>query len=244
MMRGEPQAGRKSLMDKVPMPTAGFFPLARFRMRGEGTCTVTASVLIHPLTTFLAGVLATLVLTGWLVSCSTAPNQSAGFIANYHKEIERTGTSGFTAGSAGETAALDRFKGFLKGIGDAKFIRENTLKVYASDAFLDDTLVVHRGAATIEEYFVKTAANMSHCEVTIDDVSKSGENYYVRWTMVFQAPAMSGGQPVHSVGISQVRFNREGKVAFHQDFWDSGKNFYAHLPVAGGVIGFIRKRLE
>ncbi|MEO5713899.1 MAG: nuclear transport factor 2 family protein [Luteolibacter sp.] len=187
---------------------------------------------------------ATLALIGWLVGSSTAPNDSAAFIAAYHQEIGKTGTSGFTGGGPDEAAALERFKGFLKGIGNAKFITDNTLKVYASDAFLDDTLVVHHGAAAIEEYFVKTAANMSHCEVTIDDVSKSGENYYVRWTMIFRAPAMSGGQPVHSVGISQVRFNREGKVAFHQDFWDSGKNFYAHLPVAGGVIGFIRKRLQ
>jgi hypothetical protein len=205
---------------------------------------VIASILTHPLTTFFAGVFATLAIIGWLVNSSTAPNQSAALINSYHQEIEKTGSSGFIAGSADEAAALERFKGFLQGIGNAKFITENTAKVYTSDAFLDDTLVVHHGAASIESYFVKTAANMSHCQVAIDDVSKNGENYYVRWTMIFEAPAMSGGQPVHSVGISQVRFNREGKVAFHQDFWDSGKNFYAHLPVAGGVIGFIRKRLQ
>jgi len=213
-------------------------------MRDEETMTVIASILTHPLTTFLAGVLATLALIGWLLSSSTAPNQSAAMVTAYHQEIGKTGDSGFIVGGPDEAAALERFKGFLKGIGDAKFITENTLKVYAVDAFLDDTLVIHHGADSIREYFVKTAANMTHCEVTIDDVSKSGGNYYVRWTMIFQAPAMSGGQPVHSVGISQVRFNREGKVAFHQDFWDSGKNFYAHLPVAGGVIGFIRKRLK
>ncbi|MEO8614105.1 MAG: nuclear transport factor 2 family protein [Luteolibacter sp.] len=198
----------------------------------------------HPLTTFFAGVFVTLAFLGWLLNSSAGPNQSAGFIAAYHQQIEKTGSSGFIPGGPGEAVALERFEGFLKGIGNAQFIRENTLHVYAADAFLDDTLVVHHGAASIEEYFVKTAGNMTSCEVTIDDVSKSGENYYVRWTMVFAAPAMSGGEPVHSVGISQVRFDREGKVAFHQDFWDSGKNFYAQLPVAGGVIGFIRKRLE
>ncbi len=188
--------------------------------------------------------LATFVIIGWLASSSKAPNDSAAFIASYHREIEKTGTSGFIAGGADEAAALERFKGFLKGIGNASFIQENTRKVYTSEAFLDDTLVVHHGAAAIEKYFVKTAANLTHCGVTIDDVSKSGENYYIRWTMIFEAPAMSGGEPVQSVGISQVRFDREGKVAFHQDFWDSGRNFYAHLPVAGGVIGYIRKRLQ
>ena len=84
---------------------------------------------------------------------------------------------------------------------------------------------------------------MSPIKVHIDDVSRSGSNYYVRWTMEFAAPALSGCELVHSVGISQIRFNPDGKVAFHQDFWDSGKNFYAHLPVVGGVIGLIRRRL-
>ena len=203
-----------------------------------------ASFLTHPATTFLAGILLVLAVLGGLLKISTPPNESARWVADYHQQMEKSGASGLKPGGTDEAAALERFKGFLKGIGNAKFITENTLKVYSADAFLDDTLVVHHGAAAIEEYFVKTAGNMTACEVAIDDVAKSGENYYVRWTMVFSAPALGGGHPVHSVGISQVRFDREGKVVFHQDFWDSGKNFYAQLPVAGGVIGFIRKRLE
>ena len=77
-----------------------------------------------------------------------------------------------------------------------------------------------------------------------DDVARSGNDYYIRWTMVFAAPVLSGGQPVHSIGISQIRLNREGKVEFHQDFWDSGKNFFAHLPVVNRIIGLVRNRLE
>ncbi len=208
------------------------------------TGVVNLSLLTHPLTTFCAGVLVTLGILGWLLHRNSAANQSAESVATYQKYMGKAIAFGSVAAGADEDAALERFKGFLKGIGDARFIKENTLKVYSSDAFLDDTLVIHHGAAAIEEYFVRTAGSMTSCEVTIDDVCKSGADFYVRWTMVFAAPALSGGEPVHSVGVSQVRFNREGRVAFHQDFWDSGKNFFAHLPVAGGVTGFIRKRLE
>lgn len=146
--------------------------------------------------------------------------------------------------SEAEKAALSRFTAFLQGIGTVEYVRENTSKVYAQDAFLDDTLIVHRGAAEIEKYFVKTSQTMTSYQVTIDDVAKSNGHYYVRWTMVFAAPALSGGKPVHSIGISHVCFNQEGKVVVHQDFWDSGKNFYAHLPVVGGAVGFVKKRLE
>ena len=205
---------------------------------------MTQSLLVHPIFTFVVGLIVAFVAIFLLLGSSAAPNRSAGAVADYRSSMASVAPSGLEPGGPGERAALDRFKAFLQGIGDVKFVRDNTPKVYAADAYLDDTLVVHHGAAEIEAYFVKTSETMKSYDVTIDDVARSGDNYYVRWAMIFAAPALSGGDPVHSIGISQIRFNGEGKVAFHQDFWDSGKNFYGHLPMVGGAIGFVRKRLE
>jgi hypothetical protein len=202
------------------------------------------SFLLHPVVMFVAGLsLALIAVTGFL-RFHAAPNRSAEDIADYRDRLAKLPAANFEAGSAAETAAIARFTDFLQGIGDKAFLRENTAKAYAPDAFLDDTLVAHEGAAAIEAYFLETSKIMTSYQVTIDDVARSGEDYYVRWTMVFAAPALAGGAPVHSVGVSQVRFNPAGQVVFHQDFWDSGKNFFAHLPGAGGIIGYIRKRLE
>jgi ketosteroid isomerase-like protein len=205
---------------------------------------MTTSIWTHPFSAFVVGVAVALTVVFLLLNASLAPNQSAANVAAYRAQMQKVSPSGLVAGSPGEKAALDRFSAFLRGIGDINSVRENTLKVYAADAYLDDTLVIHHGAAEIEAYFAKTSETMTHYEVEVEDIARSGDNYYVRWTMVFAAPALSRGQPVHSVGISLVRFNRDGKVAFHQDFWDSGKNFFAHLPVIGGAVGFVRKRLE
>jgi hypothetical protein len=210
------------------------------RKDGEMFC----PVLFHPFATFVAGLLVALCAVFFLLSSCAAPNQSAEKVALYRSSMDKVAASGLVAGGPGEKAALQRFSSFLENIGDANYVRENALKVYSSDAYLDDTLVVHQGAAEIEAYFLKTSEIMTSYKTTVDDIARSGDDYYVRWTMKFAAPALSGGKPVTSVGVSQVRFNREGKVAFHQDFWDSGKNFYAHLPVIGGAIGYVGKRLE
>ena len=203
-----------------------------------------SSIIFHPLATFVAGLLVALCAVFFLLNSCAAPNTSAENVALYRSSMEKVVFSGLEAGGPGEKAALQRFSSFLQGIGDVKYVRENTLQVYSADAYLDDTLAVHHGAAEIEAYFIKTSETMTSYEVTVDDVARSGKDYYVRWTMKFAAPALSGGKPVTSVGISQIRFNREGKVAFHQDFWDSGKNFYAHLPVIGGAVGYVSKRLK
>ncbi len=202
------------------------------------------SIFSHPLATFVAGLFVAVLAVFLLLKSNAAPNRSAAAVSEYHSRMEKVTPSGLEEGGPGEQAALERFKKFLQGIGDVKFVRDQTLKVYAADAYLDDTLVVHHGASEIEAYFVKTSETMKSYQVTIDDLARSGDNYYVRWTMIFSAPALSGGEPVHSIGISHIRFNREGRVEFHQDFWDSGKNFYGHLPVVSGAVGFVRKRLE
>jgi hypothetical protein len=203
-----------------------------------------SSILTHPAVTFVAGLVLAVIAVLLLLNSCAVPNRSADEVAAYQERMSKVVPSGLPAGGPGEKAALERFTGFLSRIGDVQYIRENALKVYAADAYLDDTLVVHHGAAEIEAYFVKTSETVTAYKLTIDDVATSGNDYYIRWTMVFSAPALSGGRPVHSIGVSQVRFNREGKVEFHQDFWDSGKNFYAHLPVVGGAVGYVRKRLN
>jgi hypothetical protein len=232
----------RKLAEKHALPPK-FSPL---RTRGSAAMTplMFLQVLLHPLVMFLAGLLVALLGIFGLMMFHAAPNRSAAEVVEYESLLEKSPTAPFEPGTAAETAALGRFTAFLQGIGDEAFVRENTTKVYAADAYLDDTLVAHHGAAEIENYFVETSKVMTRYQLTINDVARSGADYYVRWTMMFAAPALSGGDAVHSVGISQIRFDPDGKVAFHQDFWDSGKNFFSHLPGAGGIIGYIRKRLE
>jgi len=199
------------------------------------------NILFHPLTTFIAGVLLTLVALGIFFVVSSPPNQTEEMVKTYNDAVAK---SGGDDAAPDQVEGLERFTGFLQGIGSLDFVKEQTAKVYSKDAFLNDTLVTHHGLEEIEAYFLETAKTMTSFEVKIDDTARSGSDYYVRWTMIFAAPALAKGTVVHSVGMSQVRFDGEGKVAFHQDFWDSGSYFYAQLPVSGVVLETIRKRLQ
>lgn len=142
------------------------------------------------------------------------------------------------------SASLDTFTTFLQKISDKEYVRENTAKVYAADAYLNDTLVTHNGPGEIMAYFLSTADTMTSYQVTIDDTASNGAEHYVRWTMVFSAPKLNGGKPVESVGMSHVRINPEGQVVMHQDFWDSGTNIYGQIPALGGIVETIRLRFE
>ena len=43
--------------------------------------------------------------------------------------------------------------------------------------------------------------------------------------------------------ISQLRFDGDGRVAFHQDFWNAADGLYEHLPLLGNLIRRVKRRL-
>ena len=200
--------------------------------------------LFHPLTTFIAGALLSLIILALVLKSSSEPNHTEGLVQTYEDAMTKAGEQGPAPGTPEEEAALATFTNFLKNVGNKEYIEQQTAKAYAPDAFLDDTIVTHYGPEEIKKYFLATAETMTSFEVRILDHARSGHDHYVRWKMIFSAPKLGGGTPIHSVGMSQVRFTKDGQVAFHQDFWDSGKNIYGQIPIVGGVISIIRNRMK
>ncbi|MCE2960911.1 MAG: nuclear transport factor 2 family protein [Akkermansiaceae bacterium] len=174
-----------------------------------------------------------------LIPACTPNFNSAERVKEYKTILTKTRDT-----APGNQESLKAFTEFLQKIDDKVFVESNTAKVYAADAYLNDTLVTHHGPDEIKTYFLATADTMTKYQVTVDDTVSSGNDHYVRWTMIFTAPKLNAGKPVESVGMSHVRFNSAGQVVMHQDFWDSGTNIYCQLPVMGGVIESIRRRFE
>ncbi len=184
--------------------------------------------------------LALLVIAILIPACAPNPDTTKR-VAEYKAVLSSTKA---TASANPSKQSVEAFTAFLQKIGDKEYIRENTAKVYAKDAYLNDTLVTHHGPAEIMAYFLNTSDTMTTYKVTIDDIASNGAEHYVRWTMHFAAPGLNGGKTVESCGISHIRVNGDGKVTMHQDFWDSGTNIYGQIPVLGGAIESIRRRFE
>ena len=126
----------------------------------------------------------------------------------------------------------------------AASVHEDTARVYAENAYLNDNLTVVHGAVAIEKYFAATVANSDLVSVRFFDVADAGIDYYVRWEMTIRAQAIKGGEPIRSFGVTQFRFNRDGQVVLHRDFWDSSSGLFEHVPVLGWLILKARHRIE
>jgi hypothetical protein len=40
-----------------------------------------------------------------------------------------------------------------------------------------------------------------------------------------------------------MRLAPDGRIAYHRDYWDTGEELYAKLPVIGIAIRFLRRKL-
>lgn len=178
------------------------------------------------------------------LGCSGVPrvtDSAAGFRA-IRAEMEARST--VVVGSPAERQGIERLKLFLSRI-DADSVRSQTLTVYAPDAYLNDTLVSRRGATNIQTYFQATVEAAESITANIEDVTRSADGfYYVRWTMDVRMKKVAAGETIRTLGITLVRFDDQGRVLIHQDYWDSAAGLWDHVPGIGRGIRWIKGRLE
>lgn len=145
----------------------------------------------------------------------------------------------FRPGSPEEKAAIDGFARFFGNLTEEN-AAALTRETYADPVFFYDTLKVIESVPELEHYFVETARNTESVQARIEDVARSGPDYYVRWTMDIQMKKFRRGQTLRSVGMTHLRFNPEGKIILHHDYWDSTSGFFEHVPGLGFVIRRIK----
>lgn len=116
-------------------------------------------------------------------------------------------------------------------------------QIYARDIqFIDP---VHRisGLDDLSAYFKVLYANLSHIEFRFTRQLQVDDSAVVEWIMTFRHPRLAGHRSVCVAGCSWLRFNAEGRALEHRDYFDLGAMLYEHLPLLGGLIRTLKRRL-
>lgn len=166
--------------------------------------------------------------------------------APYRDLAEKTTAAASQApapGSDAEALALERFGLFFENLTPER-VEKTIEQVYAPDAWLYDTLVLHHGMDEIKPYFLATAKRAAGVRVEIMETLRSGSDFYIKWQMDIDWSAFKKGKTTRSFGMSNLRFNDAGQVILHYDFWDSANGFFEHIPVVGSLIRAIKRKVS
>ena len=186
---------------------------------------------------------ACLALAVILSGCTVDPALKGSYMKNYDSALAATDPASIAPpapGSTIEAQALERFRNFYK-VFAAPVIEAKIEALYAPAAYFRDGFREVRGLEDMKAYFLSSTETFEECTFDIQDVAAHGGNYYFRWIMQVRLKR-NPTETLRVVGMSHVRFNAEGLVTFHQDYWDTSV-VYEQAPVLGRIITWIRNRI-
>ena len=122
-------------------------------------------------------------------------------------------------------------------------LEQKIANTYAENIYFNDTLHTYFHRDEIVSYLLATADRVLGAKTKFEEIAQSERSYFVRWKM--DITFLLQGKRIHaeSIGVSQIKFDDQGKVIFHQDFWDNTEGFFRHLPIVGYVVGKAKERL-
>jgi len=111
--------------------------------------------------------------------------------------------------------------------------------LYAPAARFKDPFNEVVGVAAIERIFAHMFATVAAPRFVITTRIAESEQAMLGWDFFLQLR----GREIVIRGVTHLRFNAAGKVLLHRDYWDAAEELYARLPVIGGVMRWLRRRL-
>lgn len=100
------------------------------------------------------------------------------------------------------------------------------------------------GISRVQVIFDKLFTDCTDVRFRVRDRIHGGTRGVLVWDMSFRPRRWPGRRAVDISGVSELSFDPvSGLAVQHIDHWDAGR-FYEGLPLLGGVIRRIRRRLE
>jgi hypothetical protein len=113
--------------------------------------------------------------------------------------------------------------------------------IYSEDIRFSDPLHKIAGLTALTSYFEILYQNVESIDFVIQQVVRDDATAALKWTMNLVHPKLNSGNSISVEGVSLLTFT--AKIHQHQDYFDLGAMLYEHLPIVGGLIGFIKSKV-
>ena len=112
---------------------------------------------------------------------------------------------------------------------------------YAPDARFKDPFNEVQGVPAIARVFAHMFVALDAPRFVVRDIVVDGEQCFLTWDFLFRFKRFSRDEQVVRGG-SHLRFDAQGRVALHRDYWDAAEELYEKLPVVGSLMRWLKRR--
>ncbi|MBN4081570.1 nuclear transport factor 2 family protein [bacterium AH-315-C07] len=112
-------------------------------------------------------------------------------------------------------------------------------EIYSDKILFVDPIHEINGIENLKAYFNKLNKNLIQGSFLFTDESIIDNKAYLSWELKLNLKKPN--KSVKASGISILTF--EEKIIKHRDYFDAGELFYENVPVLGGIIRFLKKKI-
>ena len=114
-------------------------------------------------------------------------------------------------------------------------------QLYAPQAHFKDPFNEVQGPAAIRAIFDHMYAALREPRFVVREAVVQGDDCFLTWDFLFHF--RRGDAALQCVrGASHLKFDAQGLVTLHRDYWDAAEELYEKLPLMGGFMRWLKRR--
>ena len=114
---------------------------------------------------------------------------------------------------------------------------------YASDAYFKDPFNEVHTVGQIEQIFAHMFGPLSDPRFIVHSRIEQDDEAFLTWDFRFRIKKYKPDVEQVIRGGSHLRFDAQDKVCYHRDYWDAAEELYEKLPLIGGIMRFMKRRM-
>ena len=115
---------------------------------------------------------------------------------------------------------------------------------YSADAYFKDPFNEVRGVPAIERIFAHMFKQVDAPRFVVTEQVVDAGGAMLVWEFCYRVRLWGEGEAQVMRGVSHLRFDADGKVCYHRDYWDTAEELYMKLPGLGTLMRGLRRALS
>ena len=136
--------------------------------------------------------------------------------------------------------AAARVVDFFETLSPASLAQLSAL--YTPHAYFKDPFNEVSTLADIRQIFSHMYATLEQPHFGVTGCIVDGAQCFLTWEFKFRFKSYDRRTDQTVRGGSHLKFNAQGLVEFHRDYWDAAEELYEKLPVVGGLMRWLKQR--
>ena len=114
---------------------------------------------------------------------------------------------------------------------------------YSADAYFKDPFNEVRGVPAIQRIFTHMFRQVAEPHFIVTEQVADAHGAVLVWELTYRVQLWGRGQAQIMRGVSHLKFDADGKVNFHRDYWDTAEELYMKVPLIGSLMRSLRRVL-